>query len=244
MVQAVPIVRGRNLMAQPRRNDNCRIRAVVFDMDGVMFNTEDIYDLVGKQVLWRRGLAFTRDLKMRMMGLPGPRAFQEMKEFHRLEDSIVDLQNESDELFAQLLPEKVQLMPGMIALLLEIESRDLPAAVATSSRRKFAEISLNKFQLWSRFEFILTCEDIVHGKPHPEIYLKAAANFGIEPSEMLVLEDSVNGSRAAAAAGAVTAAIPESCSHGACFDHVDLVVDRLDSPDLLRVLDGPLGDNR
>ena len=82
---------------------------------------------------------------------------------------------------------------------------------------------LGKFQLQPRFQFILTGEDVTHGKPEPEIYLKAAANFKIAPAEMMVLEDSQNGCRAAVAAGTFAVAVPggHSRTHnfaGAAFD--------------------------
>ncbi|MGC3968574.1 MAG: HAD-IA family hydrolase [Pirellulales bacterium] len=80
--------------------------------------------------------------------------------------------------------------------------------MATSSRRSFVVDVLRRFELQPRFQFILSAEDVVDGKPHPEIYQTAAARFGIRPQEMLVLEDSQNGCRAAVSAGAIAVAVP------------------------------------
>ena len=83
------------------------IKAVCLDMDGTMFNTEDIYDLVGQEVLAKRGHNFTNELKMKMMGLPGPKAFQVMKDECQLGDSIDELAVESNEIFIRLLPAQI-----------------------------------------------------------------------------------------------------------------------------------------
>ena len=171
-----------------------KIEAVAFDMDGLMFNTEDLYDQVGQTLLQRRGLSFTRQLKHAMMGLPGPEAFQVMRQRCDLEDSVEQLQNETDEIFEKLLPAEIRLMPGLQILLETLERSGIPKAVATSSHRQFASRALGCFELEPRFEFILTSDDIVNGKPHPEIYMTAASRFGVEPSAMLVLEDSYTGS--------------------------------------------------
>ena len=173
-------------------------------MDGLMFNTEDLYDQVGQQLLSRRNHTFTHDLKMQMMGLPGPVAYQVMIDQLDLEDSTETLQTESDEIFADLLPREIQMMPGLLEVLQQVESLNLPKAIATSSHLDFAKLALGVFNLEPRFEFVLTPKDVTHGKPHPEIYLKAADRLGVTPSEILVLEDSVHGSRAATDAGAVT----------------------------------------
>ena len=82
-------------------------------------------------------------------------------------------------------------------------------------------------QLLARFSFILTCEDVQCGKPDPEVYLHAARKFGIAPSEMMVLEDSQNGCRAAVAAGAFAVAVPGPHNRGHEFPGASLVADTL-----------------
>jgi HAD superfamily hydrolase (TIGR01509 family) len=212
------------------------IRAVVFDMDGLMFNTEDIYDAAGQQLLQRRGIEFSHELKMKMMGLPDDKAVEVMKHHCQLREPIAELIEESDKLFWSLLPQHISILPGLLELLELLESRQIPKAVATSSRLLFAQTALNRFQLWDRFRFVLTAEDVTRGKPSPDVYLLAAQKLAIEPGEMLVLEDSVTGSKAAAAAGAVTVAVPNPLCCGEDYSHADYVVDRLDSEVILMLL--------
>ena len=215
---------------------NQHIRAVVFDMDGLMFNTEDIYDVVGSELLKDRGHEFTRELKQKMMGLPGHKAFEVMKSHCNLLDDVEVLKNESESIFRELLPKRIEMLPGLSFLLQELERRELAKAVATSSQRQFAEMALSSFELMPRFEFILTAEDVENGKPAPDIYLEASRRLGVEMSNVLVLEDSFIGSTAAANSGALTVAIPGAHSAEQNFDHVDYVVDRLDSEVILMLL--------
>ena len=102
--------------------------------------------------------------------------------------------------------------PGLFVLLDHLERRDLPLAVATSSRRDYADRLLTRHGLADRFEFILASEDVTRGKPDPEIYRLAAARFAVPAGSMLVLEDSPAGLAAAKGAGAIAVGVPHEHS--------------------------------
>ncbi len=198
------------------------IQGVAFDMDGLMVNTEELYSEVGEILLSRRGRQFTRELKAAMMGLPGPKAFAVMIDREGLSDTAAVLAAESDEIFIDLLPLKLRTLPGLEGLLEELDTRRLPRCIATSSPHHFVRQVLELIDLGERFDFVVTAEDVQHGKPAPDIYLAAAQRMGIAPHEMLVLEDSHHGSRAGLAAGACTVAVPGEHSRdhdfsGVCF---------------------------
>ncbi len=127
-------------------------------------------------------------------------------------------------------------MPGLLELLDALERAGIPKAIGTSSSRELVDACLEPFGMRRRFQFILAAEDIVNGKPHPEIYLTAARRFGVPPAEMAVLEDSQNGCLAAAAAGAFTVAVPAEHSREHDFSSASLVVDSLADPRLYRAL--------
>ncbi len=203
------------------------IAAVAFDLDGLMFNTEDLYDEVLAEMLERRGHSFSRELKIRMMGLPGPEAAQVMIDAHQLKESPAELLDEAHRLLAAILPGRLQPMPGLLDLLSHIEAAGLPKSVATSSSPVFARSALQQGQLWERFEFVLTAEDVVRGKPHPDIYIESARRHAVDPVNLLVLEDSLTGSRAAAAAGTIAVAVPGHHSADQDFAHVDYQLDSL-----------------
>ena len=213
------------------------MQAVTFDMDGLMFNTEDVYTLVGSELLVRRGHTFTPELKDAMMGLPPRAAFEVVIARHRLSESWDVLAAESDKIFLDLLPQRLATMPGLLELLSALEAAGVPKAVATSSGRRLTQACLAPFELERRFCFVLTSEDIARGKPDPEIYLLAAHNFGVPPGEMLVLEDSHNGCRAAAAAGAFTVAVPGEHSRRQDFSMANMVIESLEDARLYEVLE-------
>ncbi|QDT31300.1 HAD family hydrolase [Thalassoglobus polymorphus] len=206
------------------------IRAVVFDMDGLMFNTEEVFNRSGTELLRRRGKVPTPILFHSMMGRRAEEAFQVMIDQMELTESIAELQTESEEIFDSLLDDILAPMPGLLNLLNVLEQRQLPKMVATSSHRKYLTDILGRFDLLHRFPKTLTAEDVTHGKPHPEIYLTAAAQLEVSPSEMLVLEDSENGTKSAAAAGAHIISVPHEISAHHDFSSAKAIAKSLDDP--------------
>src|SRR5947209_9444666 len=211
-------------------------RAVVFDLDGLMFNTEELYQEVGTELLRRRGYVFTQELLDQMMGRQSAVALQIMIDTHTLKATVEELLAETDEIFPEILRTRLAPMPGLVELLAKLEKHHIPKGIATSSRRSFVEHVLGAFNYQPRFSPILTSEDITHGKPHPEIYLKAAERLAVPPTEMLVLEDSQNGCKAAVSAGAVTVAVPGAHSRQHDFTGATLVANTLHDPALYRLL--------
>jgi HAD superfamily hydrolase (TIGR01509 family) len=209
-----------------------RPRAVVFDLDGLMFNTEELYREVGEELLGRRGKCFSPELIQATMGRPAKVSFQIIIDWHSLTDTIECLECEAEEIFSAILRQRLAPMPGLPQLLDRLEQAGIPKAVATSSGRRYAHYVLSRFDYLRRFEFVLTCEDVVEGKPHPEIYLKAAERLGHAPPQVMVLEDSQNGCRAAVAAGAFAVAVPGDHSRLHDFSGAAMVIDQLTDPRL------------
>ncbi len=143
---------------------------------------------------------------------------------------------ETDVIFADILRDQLACMPGLLDLLAALEAAGIPKAIATSSGPAFVDKVLSRFELAPRFAFILTSDDIVEGKPNPEIYLKAAGRFGLAPGDVLVLEDSYNGCQAAIRAGTFAVAVPGGHSRGQDFGEASLVIDSLADPRLYEVL--------
>lgn len=214
------------------------IRAVAFDMDGLLVNTEDLYTEVGNTLMERRGKVFSRELKNAMTGLPGPEAFAVMIEWQKLIETPEELAQESREIFAGLLPAKLKLLVGVGEMLDQLDARALPRCVATSSTRTFAEKVLQIIGFTDRFDFVITAADVPNGKPHPDIYQAAAERMAVETREMMVLEDSHHGSRAGVRAGACTIAVPGSHSEDHDFEGVHFRANTLADPGITRILVG------
>lgn len=203
------------------------IKAVAFDMDGLMVNTEAIYTQVGDIVLQRRGKRFTAELKKKMMGLQPHAAFKTMIDHEGLSDSIEVLADESCEVFNELLPKQLQAMPGLMELLGFLDQAQIPRCVATSSARQFADQVLSLVGVTEQFEFVMTAEDVANGKPEPDIYIAAATRLNVAPHELLVLEDSQHGSTAGVRSGACTVAVPSEESQDHDFSIVHFIADSL-----------------
>jgi HAD superfamily hydrolase (TIGR01509 family) len=217
-------------------SDKPNIRAVVFDLDGVLVNTEDLYEQAGETVLRRRGKTYDAELREQMMGRPVTDAIQLMIDCHSLPDTLEDLMCECRDVLETLMANSLAPMPGVEKLLDDLSAAGIPIAVATSATPEYAEHVLTKLGLKNRFRFILTAADIRRGKPNPEVYLLAAERLGIEPAEMMVLEDSGNGCRAAADAGAYTVAVPNRHTRDHKFPLVKLTADTLADPRILAAL--------
>ena len=189
-------------------NESGTIRAVVFDLDGLIANTEDLYEQAGETVLARRGKAYDAALREQMMGRPVADALQIMIDCHSLSDPLETLMCECRDVMLALISTSLAAMPGVYELLDELQAAQLPMAVATSGPRDYANHVLVQLKVNDRFQFVLTADDIRHGKPDPEVYLLAAMTLRLPAAQMMVLEDSGNGCRAAVAAGAFAVAVP------------------------------------
>ncbi len=213
------------------------VRAVAFDLDGLMFDTEALFVRVLRGFLDERGRPFTPEIMAAMIGRRAAEAYPLLKQLGRFDESPDELLAELRARFNAEVDTAVHPTPGLIALLAHLEHRGIPRAVATSSRRAYAEGLLRRHGVWDHFSFLLGSEDVTIGKPDPEIYLTATARFGIEPAALLVLEDSPPGLEAAKAAGAFAVGVPHEHSPVEGIGHADLIVLRLDDPALFARLD-------
>ena len=218
---------GKKPMTKPK------IQAVAFDMDGLMFDTEEVYNRVGRELMRRRGYEYTDELCHTVMGTPPEASFTTMIKWYSLPDTWRDLQKESDAIFLELIKDGFEMMPGLPELLATIERLELPKCICTSSAPHLVDPVLAAYDMGPRFDFIMTAADIIKGKPNPEIYLKAATRFGVNPATMMVFEDSVQGTEAALAAGAYTITVLAEHNKSRTFPEGTHIVDRLDSLEVL-----------
>jgi HAD superfamily hydrolase (TIGR01509 family) len=213
------------------------IRAVVFDLDGLMFDTEALFYRVSCDALAARGKSFTNEMMQAMIGRRAVDAAHAWKTLAGLDEPAETLLADVRQRFFALVDTAVHPTPGLIVLLDHLAHRGLPLAVATSSRREYADRLLTQHGLLQRFQFILASEDVTRGKPDPEIYRLAAERFAVPPSSVLVLEDSPAGLAAAKGAGAFAVGVPHEHSTAQALHDADMVVSRLDEPALLSLIE-------
>lgn len=219
------------------RSDQPLVRGVALDMDGLMFDTEPLYHRAADQLLIERGRRFEDAVRRQMMGQPGPQAIQVLIDYYGLPEPWQAVLGEAEAIFDQLVKQELRPLPGLDGLLEKFTSLGLPYGVATSSRRSFADDILRRGGVAASLRFVLTGDDVTRGKPHPEIYERAADALGIPTGSLLVLEDSGNGCAAAVAAGAVTVAVPGPHSLDHDFSGAVLVAESLKDPRLLSAID-------
>jgi HAD superfamily hydrolase (TIGR01509 family) len=214
-----------------------RIRAVVFDLDGLMFDTEALFYRVSSEVLEARGKRFTPEIMQVMLGRRSVEVGHALKTLTGLDEPAEVLLTEVRERFAAEVDRAVHPTPGLFVLLDHLGRRALPMAVATSSRRSYADQLLTRHGLRDRFAFVLASEDVTRGKPDPEIYRLAADRFRVPAGSLVVLEDSPAGLAAARRAGAIAVGVPHEHSPAEALTAADLIVPRLDDPALLQLIE-------
>ena len=185
------------------------INGVIFDMDGLMFDTERMWATFWEPALAALGLEYKEGLAEAERGTAGETSRNIVRQFYGEDcdaNAIIDsLHRVADEEFRKPVPKK----PGLDELLAWLDANHIPMAVASSSRMASIRHHLDGWGLTHYFKAIVSGEQLSASKPDPEIFLRAAEALGTARDRTLVLEDSYNGVRAGAAGGFVTVMVPD-----------------------------------
>jgi HAD superfamily hydrolase (TIGR01509 family) len=208
------------------------IKAVIFDMDGLMINSEPIQSK-GFELLLReyhkKPIYHTNGL-VHVVGTHGNCAKLKIK--YQIDEELDILKQKRQQFYQKLLKsEVIKSMPGLNSLLKFLKKNDLKIAVATNSFLEDIKVIFPKLKILSYFNVFVTCEDVINGKPAPDIYLKAAKRLNIKPAECLVLEDSETGVSAGKNAGMKVIAVPNKFTKNHDFSKADLIVKSLNNID-------------
>ncbi len=212
-----------------------RIQAAIFDMDGLMVDTEDLYFQAESEVARRYGKSFDMEVMQKMMGHKAVRSIQIMMETLGIEGSAKEIEALRDSLYRELLIQGVKPMSGLLELLDWLEAKNFGKAVATSSKPEFKNIIFDQLGLEHRFEVVVTAEEISQGKPAPEIYQLVLRRLNLRPWQSIVLEDSFPGLRAAKEAGCFCIIVPNRYTQDQDFSGADLVSPQLSHPGIRRL---------
>ena len=182
--------------------------AVIFDMDGLMIDSERVSIACWSQAARELQLPFADDFWLGMVGL-GDRDCEQRLLRHIDAAQVAALYARCHALYEARTQQGLPLRPGIVALLQLLQAHALPRAVATSTREPRASRKLAAAGLLGYFDHVVTSSDVAHPKPAPDIYLLAARKLGKDPARCLALEDSPAGIRAAVGAGMTAIQVPD-----------------------------------
>lgn len=178
-----------------------RFRAVVFDLDGVLWDGEPIYHEAFNVVLKPYGHFVTADEYQNIIGNSVEAAWAWVLQRYGILDSPGAFYRAYDVAVLELLAHPVEPLPGVRELLRELKSRGVPVGLASASLRQWVDATLAGIGLAGEFDTTVAAGEVAQAKPAPDLYLKAAANLGVDPTCCVAVEDTRSGVRAAKAAG-------------------------------------------
>ncbi|MEC1520637.1 HAD family phosphatase [Neobacillus niacini] len=177
------------------------MKLVIFDMDGLLFDTEWPSFQALQEAVEKRGFTFTLENYKQLIGLPHGKSREVMQQMYEgklpYEEIIIDYRKRFKEIIAN---DGVGIKRGAIKLLDALDQRGLKKCIASSSTRETIISYLKLTRLEDRFDFYISGNEVKNGKPHPDIFLEACKIAGEPVESALVLEDSLNGLKAACAA--------------------------------------------
>jgi HAD superfamily hydrolase (TIGR01509 family) len=182
---------------------------VIFDLDGVIADSEPWWNKIDAQLLGEYGVTYRGEHHREVLGVNYRLAVDFYKKAFGISAPTEDLMRRRGEIATEFFAGRVGLFPQVKEVLEQLRQMQLHLAIATSSVSASARPFLNRHQLTACFEVIITGDEVERGKPHPDIYLRAAEMLGILPNECLVIEDSLSGISAAKTANMRVAAIPD-----------------------------------
>jgi HAD superfamily hydrolase (TIGR01509 family) len=185
------------------------IQAVVFDLDGVLLQSEEVWNAVRERYVRERGGRYDEDVQRAMMGMSAP-------EWSRFLHDDVGVPDDPDEINSQVIrrmlvayQRELPLLPGAVDAVRRAASA-FPLALASSSNREIFEEVLELAGIADCFRVTVSSEEVAHGKPAPDVYLEAARHLGVAPERCSAVEDSNAGIRSASSAGMRVVAIPNA----------------------------------
>lgn len=218
-------------------------RAILFDMDGVLVDSEPLFLSAINRLLEQDGVTpiSVEENERFLIGTTIGETWRQLKLNRPLPLPTEQYIQRYDEIVRQVMMEELAPQPGVRELLDTCNRRGLPKAVASSSLHMWVDLKLNAIGLTGAFDAVLGGDDVTRGKPEPDIYVKAAGQLGVPPQECIAIEDSPVGISAAVASGAYTIAVRTEYTKNLDVSMAHLILESLVDFDLSLLADGPQG---
>lgn len=210
--------------------ENRKLEAVLFDMDGVVIDSEPLWTDAERQLLARRMLEYSPQLKTAMMGRDAEEAVGLLINHYNLSEGVDEIIAERNQLIADLFRQFLRAMPHALQLVRSVQAAQIKTGLVSSSPQELVDLALSRLNVAELFDLVLSGDQVARGKPAPDIYLMAARKLGVSQADCLVIEDAPQGVAAAKAAGMCCLAISTSVSESelAAADRVVRGLDEVD----------------
>ncbi len=185
------------------------LKAVLFDMDGLIFDTESVYKLSWRYAAQEQGLAIDDGFYQQFIGVQDRECEKMLAEHFGKKIDLPRYCKVRDKHFYSVRKQGIALKPGFDSLFHAIKQKGLQAAIVTSSHLPEVQHNFRNSDYLEQYDLIITAEDVEHGKPNPDCYQMAYHKLNIKSDECLVLEDSNNGVKAGLAAGCRVVMVPD-----------------------------------
>ena len=218
------------------------IDAIVFDLDGVIVDSEELWDEVREDLARERGGNWSEQAQADMMGMSSTEWSRYMHDVIGLPEEPEEISREVVERMLERYAERLPLIDGAVAAVKKLAA-NWRLAVASSSNRRLIDRVLEVSGLASFFKVTVSSEEVARGKPAPDVYLEAARRLGVEPTRCVAIEDSASGIRSAHAAGMHVVAIPNRAfpPPADVLAHAEIVLDSIEAlgPETVREVERP-----
>jgi HAD superfamily hydrolase (TIGR01509 family) len=195
--------------------------AIIFDMDGLLVDSEIVWYKAEDELITDRGFVYSEEVRDSIVGMRIDQFLAKLKEIYNLPETVEQLIVELEGRMLTLIPQMVKPNAGAQAIIDFVIQNNIPHAIASNSSINIINVTLQSQGWGDIFDVRCTGDDEVSGKPDPYVYLRAAEKLGVDPKRCLALEDSPNGSKAAVAAGMTCYAVPDlSHSTPESFKHI------------------------
>lgn len=189
------------------------VSAIAFDCDGLLVETESCWTEALVAMFAAHGQEFTPELKARLIGTTIDFNATLMAKWFDRPGAEAALKAELTDTVAAVITARAEPMPGAVALVQVVAGR-VPIAVVSNSERRLVDLSLARAGLTDVFQIVVAGEDVEHGKPAPDLYLRACALMGVDPEKAVAFEDTLVGVNAAKAAGLTVVGVPTLTQDG------------------------------
>lgn len=184
------------------------VRALIFDMDGVIVDSEPLHLLAYQKFFEEYGVKYTAEHNKEFLGTKDVWMAGVLIERYTLPHTPETLVKAKEELLLQLIMDRAVARPGLQDILSKAEGAGLPMSIASSATLPTINLVVDRLNIRRYFKALTSGDEVTHGKPAPDVFLLAAQRLNTPPEKCLVIEDTLNGMKAAKAAGMMCIAIP------------------------------------